>query len=352
MSPEVRPLAELIDVLRSPHVFEDLVIGGSQPLVVVDASGAHLDEGQAQALRALPLPTVAVSEDPPAAAHTGLAAFDVLLVDAAGSAHGTNGWVEPPDGVDAALDRLADRIAGAPLASATLVQLLRISADLDVVGGLVAESLAYSALQGGAEFGDWLASNGPFPAPVKDPEPLSAERRGAVLEITFTRPGIHNAFGFQTRDALVEALQMAAADPSVESIVITGEGRSFCSGGDLREFGTSPGPAIAHRIRTSRSAGYWVHRLADRVSVHVHGACIGAGVELAAFASRVEASADSFFELPEVGMGLVPGAGGTVSMPRRIGRHRTAWLALTGERLDAASALRWGLVDRIVDGKP
>lgn len=350
MSPEVRPLAELIDVLRSPHAFEDLVVGGTQPFVVSEVSGALLDEGLAQALRALPLPTIAVSGDTPPA-HLGLDAFDVLFVDAPVSGqdpgHETNGWMAPPGGVDAALHQLEDRITNAPLASATLVQLLRMSADLDVVGGLVAESLAYSVLQGGEEFREWLASNGPFPASVEDPEPLSAERHGGRLEITFTRPAVHNAFGYQTRDSLVEVLQMAAADPSVSSIVIRGEGPSFCSGGDLREFGTSPGPAIAHRIRTSRSAGYWIDRLAERVSVEVHGACIGAGAELTAFASRVEASADTFFELPEVGMGLVPGAGGTVSVPRRIGRHRTGWLALSGHRLDAGTALRWGLVDRL-----
>ena len=79
----------------------------------------------------------------------------------------------------------------------------------------------------------------------------------------------------------------------------------------------------------------------------MHGACIGAGVELPAFAARVVAAPDAFFALPEVAMGLVPGAGGTVSLPRRIGRRRTAYLALTGARLDSRRALDWGLVDAI-----
>jgi enoyl-CoA hydratase/carnithine racemase len=64
----------------------------------------------------------------------------------------------------------------------------------------------------------------------------------------------------------------------------------------------------------------------------------------------VSAAPDAFFELPELAMGLVPGAGGTASLPRRIGRQRTAWLALSGERIDARTALRWGLVDAIEDG--
>jgi enoyl-CoA hydratase/carnithine racemase len=81
----------------------------------------------------------------------------------------------------------------------------------------------------------------------------------------------------------------------------------------------------------------------------VHGACVGAGVELPAFASRVVADPGARFRLPEVAMGLVPGAGGTVSLPRRIGRQRTCRLALTGEWLDAETALRWGLVDELAE---
>jgi enoyl-CoA hydratase/carnithine racemase len=68
---------------------------------------------------------------------------------------------------------------------------------------------------------------------------------------------------------------------------------------------------------------------------------------MAAYAGRIVAAPDAFFALPEVGMGLVPGAGGSVSVPRRIGRWRAAWLMLTGDRLPAATALRWGLVDEV-----
>jgi enoyl-CoA hydratase/carnithine racemase len=88
-------------------------------------------------------------------------------------------------------------------------------------------------------------------------------------------------------------------------------------------------------------------RCADRVEARVHGACVGAGAELPAFCRRVVAAPGAFFQLPEVGFGLVPGAGGTVSLPRRIGRQRTAWLALTGRRLPAELAREWGLVDEI-----
>jgi enoyl-CoA hydratase/carnithine racemase len=71
-------------------------------------------------------------------------------------------------------------------------------------------------------------------------------------------------------------------------------------------------------------------------------------MELPAFAGRVAARRDAYFILPEVALGLVPGAGGTASVPRRIGRQRTAWLALSGERIDAPTALAWGLVDELL----
>jgi enoyl-CoA hydratase/carnithine racemase len=75
---------------------------------------------------------------------------------------------------------------------------------------------------------------------------------------------------------------------------------------------------------------------------------VGAGIELAACAGHVVATADTRIGLPEVAMGLIPGAGGTVSLPARIGRHRTAWLALTGRTLDAPTAHAWGLVDALL----
>jgi enoyl-CoA hydratase/carnithine racemase len=93
-----------------------------------------------------------------------------------------------------------------------------------------------------------------------------------------------------------------------------------------------------------------VAAVADRVTAHLHGACVGSGIELPAFAGLVVAAPSTRISLPEVRLGLVPGAGGTVSITRRMGRHRTARLALTGEVLDAATARRWGLVDVLDDG--
>src|SRR5699024_7173542 len=102
-------------------------------------------------------------------------------------------------------------------------------------------------------------------------------------------------------------------------------------------------------VRATRHPGLAAHRIASRLTAHLHGTCIGAGVEVPAFAGRVLAAPDTTLQLPELGMGLVPGAGGTVSVQRRVGRHRAAWLAVTGGVLDVTTAHRWGLVDDIAD---
>jgi enoyl-CoA hydratase/carnithine racemase len=235
-----------------------------------------------------------------------------------------------------------------PLAAATLVQLLRHGRTLDLHERLVAESLAYATLQGGPEFASWLAGRGRSkPLAAADAPPVRALREGPRLRLTLDRPGKHNAFDAQMRDALAEGLGLALADDSIEEVVLDGAGPSFCSGGDLDEFGSFPDPATAHAVRSARSPARLLALCAARARAEVHGACVGAGCELPAFCRHVRARADAFFQLPEVGMGLVPGAGGTASLPERIGRQRTAWLALSGRRIDARTALRWRLVDEI-----
>jgi enoyl-CoA hydratase/carnithine racemase len=77
----------------------------------------------------------------------------------------------------------------------------------------------------------------------------------------------------------------------------------------------------------------------------VHGACVGAGIEVPAAAGWVVAAPGAYFRLPEVSMGLIPGAGGTASIPRRIGRQRACYMAISGADIDLATALDWGLVD-------
>jgi len=235
-----------------------------------------------------------------------------------------------------------------PQAALVLAQVLRAGAGLGVRRALDVESFAYSTLLGGTEFRRWLAARGHrlTPPPARVP-PVVVERLADHLLITLNRPERRNAYGRELRDALVDALRVAAVDTAIGRVTLRGSGPAFCAGGDLDEFGTTPDVATAHFVRTRAGAGELMDRIANRVEVRLHGACVGAGIELAAFAGHVVARAGTMVRLPEVGMGLIPGAGGTVSIPRRIGRWRTLYLALSDTRLDAVTAARWGLVDQI-----
>ena len=187
-----------------------------------------------------------------------------------------------------------------------------------------------------------------LPSLPPDPEPpVLTSRHDDELHIVLNRPHRHNAVTMALRDALSEALTLAAADDSITAVHLSGNGPSFCSGGDLGEFGSFPDPAIAHVTRLTRSPARLAHLIADKLHVHLHGSCMGAGIEVPALAHHVIADPDTVIALPELGLGLVPGAGGTASIPRRIGRQRTAALAFSGARIDAATALAWGLVDEI-----
>ena len=245
------------------------------------------------------------------------------------------------------IEAIRGNVERSPLASLVLVQLLRRSLSGDIEGGLLAESLAYSTLQAGPEFGAWRAGRRERKRDEGAEPAVLARREADELHLALNRPDKRNAFSAEMRDALCEALALVIQDPSLRRVVLSGAGPSFCSGGDLDEFGTLPDPATAHAIRSTRNAAALLARVAERVEARVHGACVGAGAELPAFCRRVVAEPGAFFQLPEVSLGLVPGAGGTVSLPRRIGRQRTAWLALSGRRLPAEEALAFGLVDEI-----
>jgi hypothetical protein len=271
------------------------------------------------------------------------AEFDCTLVEGGRIDGATRHLIGVTD-LAAATAAIARTVGCAPRACVALVGLLRCSEVFDVMSGLVAESVTYSMLLAGPEFASWRSASTASPA-SPDEHRVELQRVGAQLAITLDRPMRHNAYDRHLRDALVEAFDLVLADPSIAEVTLRGRGASFCSGGDLAEFGSAPDPATAHLVRLDRSVGARVYQCRDRVTVHLHGACIGAGIEVPAFAGRIVAEPSTFFQLPELAMGLIPGAGGTVSLTKRIGRWRTAYLALTGQRLDVDTALEWGLVD-------
>ncbi|MFI5506507.1 enoyl-CoA hydratase/isomerase family protein [Mycobacterium sp. NPDC051804] len=250
-----------------------------------------------------------------------------------------------------ALDALRERCLRWPQAASVCSDVLRaFDADAPTLTGVVTESLAYSALQSGPEFARWLGERGPA-RPVAIPDPVQAERIDKTLYVRFNRGQRHNAFSTDARAALLEALEVARLDTSVSDVVLSGNGPSFCSGGDLAEFGTFDDPASAHLARTRHSPALVLDELTARLGTHcraeVHGQVLGSGLEMAAFCGWVRSQSDAVFGLPELGLGLIPGAGGTVSIARRIGRWRTAYLVLSGQTIDPPTALRWGLIDEV-----
>ena len=349
----------------------DLAADGvpANPLVVVeldrwrDAADEVVARAAGLVAAALPV-TVGVLRGPMTAGLAPLvAAASVTLAEDAGPVAGSAAAARPvvsvadvpgpgpesPD-LEAAVGRLRDAVERSPRAAIACGQLVRQTAALGTGEGLAAEAAAYSLLLGGPEFARWLGQRRPAqPAGLRKApaEPVLVTREGGRLSIVLNVPERRNAFSVGVREALLEAVLLAEADESIESVTLSGAGPAFCSGGDLDEFGTATDLVAAFLVRLSRAPWRVIERIAPKVTVVAHGACVGAGTEITAYAGRVVASPDAFFTLPEVRMGLVPGAGGSVSVVRRIGRWRAAWLMLTGERLPAATALRWGLVDEI-----
>jgi len=255
-------------------------------------------------------------------------------------------WVSSSD--EAA--RMQDRAERNPLAALLLVQVLRVIESLPMELALKVESMAYAVLQAGPEFAAWQekAARDLSPeVPQVDGTPLrvTGERNSLILELD--RPDSRNALDLSLRDALCEVLEAALLDPDRPGVLLRGLGACFSVGGDLSTFGLFPDPARAHQVRTIRQPGLLLGRCADRLEAHVHGACIGSGIEMPAFAAKLVAHPKSFFQLPELSMGLIPGAGGCYSIGRRIGRHRLAWWVLSGRKINARTALEWGLVDRV-----
>jgi enoyl-CoA hydratase/carnithine racemase len=303
------------------------VPAGEVGVAIIDGSPAEwngVDDARGRALRELlaaPVVTVGVVRGPEAAPLAG--ECDLVVEQ---------------DRVDE-LVTLITR-AGAP--GLVAAQLLRAGDSR-----LATESFAYSMLLGGDEFAAWRARKPPVPAADRGPR-VQLERAGSCWKLTLSRPERHNAFDARMREELCDALDAAASDAEAP-LVIVGAGPSFCSGGDLDEFGTADGPVAAHLVRTGRSVARRLERLRPRLVVGVHGHCVGAGVEFASFAGVVVAARETSFALPELSLGLNLGAGGTVSIPARIGRHRTLEWLLSSEPIDATTALRWGLVDQIAD---
>jgi enoyl-CoA hydratase len=174
------------------------------------------------------------------------------------------------------------------------------------------------------------------------------ERDGAIGWIVLDRPAQINAINDAIRSGVPRALAELDADPGVCVIVIRGEGpRGFCAGADIKE---RRGPETTIQVRRRMQGARWIEaldRTAKPVIAAVHGYCMGGGLELALACDLRFASPDAVLALPETGLGLIPGGGGTQRLTRLVGPGRAMDLLLTGERLDAAEARAIGLVTRV-----
>ena len=175
----------------------------------------------------------------------------------------------------------------------------------------------------------------------------SYTQRDCVAIISFGEPPV-NSLGAATRAELMRNLATAAADPEVVAIVIVGNGKLFSGGADIREFGKAPASASP----TLHEVIAWIEDSKKCVVAALSGICLGGGLEIALACHGRVAASDSRLGLPEVKIGLLPGAGGTQRLPRLIGIATALDIIVKGDPVPAATLAATGLLDAVVDGDP
>jgi enoyl-CoA hydratase/carnithine racemase len=175
------------------------------------------------------------------------------------------------------------------------------------------------------------------------------EKRDAVAWVTLNRPEVLNAINMRMRDELWEAMEAVRDDPTVGAVVFRGAGeRAFSAGADISEFGTAPSYVEARRARRERDLWGLVLSLEAPLIAAIQGYALGAGVELPLCCDLRIASEEARLGLPEVGLGYIPSAGGTQTLQRHVPPGVAMEMILTGDPIDAATALRYGLLQRVV----
>ncbi len=187
--------------------------------------------------------------------------------------------------------------------------------------------------------------------PVKSYETVNVYRSGGAVKLELNRPDRMNALNSQLRADLLDAVQEVALDQDVRAVLLTGAGRAFSSGADLRE-GRNRTPD-GHPDVYSVLTGHYhpiitcLREMPKPVIASVNGAAAGIGLSLALACDLVLAAESAYFLLAFVNIGLVPDGGSSLLVPSRVGFARAAELAMLGERLPAARALEWGLINQV-----
>ena len=175
------------------------------------------------------------------------------------------------------------------------------------------------------------------------------EKRDGIAWLTLNRPHVLNAMNMEMRDELWTVMEAVRDDPDTRVLIVRGAGESaFSAGADVSEFGTAPSYVEARRARRERDLWQFMLDLDKPLIAAIHGYALGAGCEMSMCCDLRIASDDACFGLPEVKLGYIPSAGGTQLLPRTIGPGAAMEMVLTGDDIDAAAALRLGLVHKVV----
>ena len=175
------------------------------------------------------------------------------------------------------------------------------------------------------------------------------EKERGIAYVTLSRPQALNSFSVKMRDDLYEVLNAIRIDDEVMVVIIKGAGeKAFCAGADLTEFLTAPSAVRARQIRFERDLWGLFLKIPQPLIAAMHGYVLGSGIEIAALCDIRIAAEGAVFGLPEVGLGIIPAAGGTQSIPRAIGLSRALDMLLTNRWITCDEAFRFGLVNRVV----
>lgn len=180
------------------------------------------------------------------------------------------------------------------------------------------------------------------------PRFLTVEQRGRVRVVTLNRPEVLNACNPATHREVQEALEAAELDEDTRCVILTGAGRAFCSGSDLREVGQFQGEAARRYIRLDFETKNRIAACSKPVIGALHGHVAGGGFEMALACDIRVVAEDVLFSLPEIRLGTIPGSGGLQRLPQVVGLGIAKEWALTGRRIDAQEAFRTGLANRVV----
>jgi len=184
---------------------------------------------------------------------------------------------------------------------------------------------------------------------MSDFETIIYAKQNGKAYITLNRPQALNVYNLRMRDELYETLTAVKDDPEVRVVILQGAGdRAFCAGADLKEFLTAPPPVMARRARFERDVWGLFLSINQPVIAAIHGYCLGSGIEMAMCCDLRLAAADAQFGVPEMGLGIIPAAGGSQTIPRIIGRGHALEMLLSGRWVKAPEALKMKMVNRVL----